>query len=283
MKKILDYHSDLNFVDGQISRDGTLLLLETDMHEVDFFERPVPRHDWMVRMINKEGLTSIKLKHVPLIPTEVDLFTDGTLLIVQGRCQKEGNKIERNARRYNPNGQLIDAFTLGDGIAQVQIDEIDTIWVSYFDEGIFGNFGWDDPMGKDGFVAYSISGEKVWSVTEHSMIDCDAFHLINSNECYFYYYDLDYRLVHIKENKTFNILSVQGQHELSQFTIDKIGIIGTVDNRILKYFQLKGKTFKLKGKIKLVDEKGKQIKGRVFVRGSYIYVYANQCIYYKEL
>lgn len=80
----------------------------------------------------------------------MDLFSDGTLLIVQGRCLKDGNYFERNARRYNRDGQLIDAFTLGDGINHVQIDDNDTIWLGYFDECVFGNFGWEQPMGNDG-------------------------------------------------------------------------------------------------------------------------------------
>ena len=42
-----------------------------------------------------------------LTSVKVDLFSDGTLLIVQSRCLKDGDNIERNARRYNTNGQLI--------------------------------------------------------------------------------------------------------------------------------------------------------------------------------
>src|SRR5690625_4702538 len=135
LHKWVDYSSHLNFLSGQITNDGALLFIESNLDELDFFERPVPKNNWTIKIIKDAQIETIELKNVPLIPTEIDMFSDGTILIVQGRCLKDGKYIERNARRYNPNGQLIDAFTLGDGIEHVQIDETDTIWVSYFDEG----------------------------------------------------------------------------------------------------------------------------------------------------
>lgn len=103
---------------------------------------------------------SVELKNLPLIPSHIDLFFDGTILIVQGRCVKDGANIEKNARHYCVDGTLLNEFTFGDGIADVQIDETDTIWVSYFDEGVFGNFGWDEaPLGIDGLIAFNRLGK----------------------------------------------------------------------------------------------------------------------------
>ncbi|WP_176444820.1 hypothetical protein [Paenibacillus herberti] len=39
-------------------------------------------------------------------------------------------------------------FLLGDGIQSVQVTDKGIIWTSYFDEGVFGNNGWDKPIGE---------------------------------------------------------------------------------------------------------------------------------------
>ena len=39
LQKYIDYSSDLNFVDGQIASDGSLVLVESDLQELDFFRK----------------------------------------------------------------------------------------------------------------------------------------------------------------------------------------------------------------------------------------------------
>ena len=198
LQKHVDYSTNMKFVGGQITRDGILLLIESNAYELDFFQHPVPKSNWKIRIIKSEGIETLELKNVPIMPSIADLFSDGTLLIVQSRCLKDGDNIERNARRYNTNGQLIEAFTLGDGISHVQIDETDTIWVGYFDEGIYGNFGWEQPMGSYGLIAYSMNGQKLWGGSNYEIIDCYALNVVSSKEVYFYYYD-DFYLVQLSD------------------------------------------------------------------------------------
>ncbi|WP_078392654.1 hypothetical protein [Shouchella patagoniensis] len=115
-------------IDGQITSDGSLALIETNAQEIDYFERPVSKRDWKIRVLQADqDVLCVELKSLPLIPSHVDLFSDGTILIVQGRCVKDGAYIEKNARHYSIDGTLLNQFTLGDGIAKVQIDESDTI------------------------------------------------------------------------------------------------------------------------------------------------------------
>ncbi|WP_225230083.1 hypothetical protein [Ureibacillus galli] len=278
--KWMEYDSKFNFVGGQIAHDGTLLLIESSLEELDFFNRPVPKNDWTIRIINGETIETVILPHVPLMPTEVDLFSDGTLLLVQGRCLKDGTTIERNARRYNRNGQLISAFTLGDGINQVQIDETDTIWVSYFDEGVFGNFGWDEPMGSDGLIAYSMDGQKLWGAQNYDICDCYAMNVVSSKEIYFYYYD-DFWFVQLSDMKEVQRNRVEGNPMMHQFLVDEEGIIGQLDLSTIIRYRLKGKTFASKNKIQFVDETGKRVLGHVFMRGKYLYVCGKDGIYRK--
>lgn len=95
LNKYMDYSSDLNYISGQITRDGALLLIESDVEELDFFVRPVQKYNWTIRIIKNGRVETVELKDVPLIPTEIDMFSDGTILIVQGRCLKDGEYVER--------------------------------------------------------------------------------------------------------------------------------------------------------------------------------------------
>lgn len=282
LQKCIDYSSNLNFISGQITKDGTLLLIESNLQELDFFQRPVPKNNWTIQVIKGNSVETVELKNVPLIPTEVDLFSDGTLLIVQGRCLKDGTYIERNARSYNKNGQLIEAFTLGDGIEHVQIDETDTIWVSYFDEGVFGNFGWEQPMGSEGLIAYRRNGHRLWGAGSYGIIDCYALNVVSSKEVYFYYYD-DFFLVQLNEMKETTRFRIEGDDTIQQFMFDQTGLIGQVDMNTIMRFRIKNRTITPKEKLQLTDENGKPIIGPVFMRGTFLYAYGKDGIYIKRL
>lgn len=69
----------------------------------------------------------------------------------------------------HPNGQIIDAagrreraIFLGDGISSLQVAPSGTIWLGYFDEGLFGNAGWLHEGGGVGFVALNDQGQVVY-------------------------------------------------------------------------------------------------------------------------
>lgn len=66
-------------------------------------------------------------------------------LLVRGRAKGE---TDRNAHVHAPDGTHCDSFHAGDGIENVQATEKSRIWVSFFDEGVFG----DNTLGA--FAAY---------------------------------------------------------------------------------------------------------------------------------
>lgn len=81
----------------------------------------------------------------PVFPLEtphpmLDRFSDGRWLVVGSRTRGEPN-----ARVLAPDGALLNRFRLGDGIEHIAIDGADRIWVGWFDEGVFGNTGWQVP------------------------------------------------------------------------------------------------------------------------------------------
>src|SRR5690625_1441534 len=113
VKKVMDNLFQGNFINGQIGNDGSLILVYSKHNEFDYFERPVLPRDWTIYIIQDAFIHAVSLKNVPLIPTYVDLFSDGSLLVVQPRCEKDAEFIERNAYVYDLDGKLLSSFTIG--------------------------------------------------------------------------------------------------------------------------------------------------------------------------
>ena len=110
------------------------------------------------------------------------------LLIVGTRCTYRGENTTKNAMFFDMNGHLTHAFCMGDGISRVVARKDHTILASYFDEGIFGNLGWDDPIGSPGVIIWSDQGQKIWE-SDRDIIDCYAANVDDDGNAWYYYYD----------------------------------------------------------------------------------------------
>lgn len=120
------------------------------------------------------------------------------LLLVGARAKKYRNQdYDHNAKVCDFDGNIIREFLLGDGIQDVQVTAEGTIWTSYFDEGVFGNFGWDDPVGASGLVAWDENGKKKFENNAAEIADCYALNVISEDEVWFYYYT-DFKLANIQ-------------------------------------------------------------------------------------
>ena len=109
-------------------------------------------------------------------------------LFVGSRCLNDSKKgPEQNAAVIDRSGNLIREFCLGDGINDIIVNG-DKIIVSYFDEGIFGNYGWDEPIGSAGLVVFNENAEKIWE-SEDPIYDCYAINLDDDGNLWYYYYD----------------------------------------------------------------------------------------------
>ncbi len=121
------------------------------------------------------------------------------LLLVGARSTYYGaDQFDRNARVFTRKGVVLRDFLLGDGIESVQVTKQGTIWTSYFDEGVFGNYGWGDPVGSSGLVAWDEHGNQRYKNTVVSIADCYALNVVNEQSVWFYYYS-DFQLVHLTE------------------------------------------------------------------------------------
>ena len=112
-------------------------------------------------------------------------------------------------------GAVLSRFCLGDGIQDCVVKKDGTIITSYFDEGVFGNYGWDEPLGACGLIAWTSEGTPLWKNENYSIYDCYAISLDEEENLWFYYYD-EFRLVrtNFKEDFVFE-LPIEGSGAFS--------------------------------------------------------------------
>jgi hypothetical protein len=95
---------------------------------------------------------------IPLVRNLIiDRFSDGRWLITSSRAGSS----EINAWILKKDGQPIRSFALGDGIEYVRCAQDGTIWVGYFDEGIFGG-----SVASGGLVQFDDCGRPLWSYND---------------------------------------------------------------------------------------------------------------------
>ena len=76
-------------------------------------------------------------------------------LLLGARCAYRENGPDQNAWIVSRDGAVLSRFCLGDGIQDCVVKKDGTIITSYFDEGVFGNYGWDEPLGACGLIAWT--------------------------------------------------------------------------------------------------------------------------------
>ena len=122
---------------------------------------------------------------------DLQLLNNRELLLVCTRAfYHSKDDYEKNGRIYSIEGIFQREILLGDGIQNVQTDSNGIIWTSFFDEGVFGNFGWNEPVGKSGLIAWNTEGKKVYEFQPtyplSEIFDCYALNVISNKESWCY-------------------------------------------------------------------------------------------------
>lgn len=112
------------------------------------------------------------------------------IMLIGSRCEyHDQNNIDQNVVIIDENGATAKKLCFGDGIENCITSEDGSIIVSYFDEGIFGNYGWDRPIGSSGLIVWDSEGNILWENDKYNIYDCYAISKDSRNRLWFYYYD----------------------------------------------------------------------------------------------
>jgi hypothetical protein len=163
---------------------------------------PRPRADRpytaSVLHVNAARAERFPLEHVTATFPRIQLLPDGEILVVGTRSGFHADgSYDLNATVFGPDGGRRREFLLGDGIQDVQATPRGQIWVSYFDEGVFGNFGWGQewsrpPVGAAGLIRWTSEGGVTWTYAPPPgagrIVDCYALNVAD-DAAWAYYYD----------------------------------------------------------------------------------------------
>ena len=149
-------------------------------------------------------IPALTLAHITVQPMPGDRF-----LVVGARCRWRRDGPDRNAVLYDARGQVVSEHVLGDGIAHVLATSTGQVWAGYFDEGIYGNYGWgqaesEPPVGAYGIVQFSPELEVAWHYPHYTAAgpwepvnDCYALNVADA--CTWACYDSDFPVVCIRD------------------------------------------------------------------------------------
>jgi hypothetical protein len=151
--------------------------------------------EYVVLRWQRGGVETLQLRNQSPLFSFVQPAPDGVLLVA-ARCHWKPEGVTPNAVVFDRDGRELRRFVLGDGIEDVRTAPDGSIWASYFDEGVFGNYGWGSPgpapVGASGLVHFGATGERISeydSAAAGTDSICDAYALCTAEDgawVYFY-------------------------------------------------------------------------------------------------
>jgi hypothetical protein len=203
---------------------------------------------------------------------------------------KSPTDFEKNGRIYSLSGEFSREILLGDGIQSVQATSNGIIWTSFFDEGVFGNFGWNEPVGASGLVAWNSAGNKIYdfqpTVGLDSICDCYALNVESDTDVWLYYYT-EFPLVHLHHQRVQSVwnMPITGSDGFA-VSGNRVLFRGGYDDRDTYHLFLLSSNgrVKLLKQLQLADEIGQKLTAeRVVGRGSSLYVLSDGLVYRTDV
>jgi hypothetical protein len=112
------------------------------------------------------AIASVTLADLPVAHPHVQPLPGGRFLVVGARCRWRPDSPDRNAVMYDHDGNIVLRATVGDGIEHVLTTPSGMIWIGYYDEGVYGNYGWGTPgpapIGASGIVRFDTELQQDW-------------------------------------------------------------------------------------------------------------------------
>ncbi|PEN01479.1 hypothetical protein CN621_09405 [Bacillus wiedmannii] len=190
-----------------------------------------------------------------------------------------------NAVIYNADGSEYCKFYAGEGIQDCQVDVNEDIWVSYCDEGVFG----ECPIGVNGIVAFDSQGNIVFNdydlfVDKYDIPpidDCYAMNVIDG-DVWLYYYS-EFPLVQMKDKKihmSWNEITVIKEIRSESFAVAQDKVVFITQDKKLVVYDLNNNHVH---HINLRNELGAPIQfGTYYSRESVMYFQTDDRLYYID-
>lgn len=122
---------------------------------------------------------------------------ENDFLLIYPRSNYNDGNPNKNGIVIDRGGNVKKYICFGDGILNCIVRKDNSIITSYFDEGIFGNYGWEypvTPIGNSGLILWDKDGNILWENKKYDISDCYAISLDTKENLWFYYYT-DFNLV----------------------------------------------------------------------------------------
>jgi hypothetical protein len=206
----------------------------------------------------REGeLTALELRDETLPVSHVQPTANGVLLVA-ARCAWSATGEERNAVAVDWSGRVLRRLTLGDSIADLRTTREGATWVSFFDEGVFGNHGWGGPgpapIGQPGLIAFDSEGRHLFAYDSaaaktDSICDAYALNVTLDGDAWVYFY-VDFPIVRVRG----------GEYRAWSCEVEGARAMAIRDSRVLLFddydHQARGRILRLgdDGVAKTVDE-----------------------------
>ena len=134
--------------------------------------RPVAAH---ITVHAPELAAVAPIRDLALAHITVQPMPGGRFLVAGARCRWRPGGPDRNAVLYDTDGQVLSEHVFGDGIAHVLATSTGQVWAGYFDEGIYGNYGWGlgegpEPVGAYGIVRFSPGLQPDWHYPKYTEV-----------------------------------------------------------------------------------------------------------------
>ena len=198
------------------------------------------------------------------------------------------NDFDLNGKVFDQNGNLIREFLLGDGIQHLGVTSDNIIWTGYFDEGVFGNFGWKTPVGACGLRAWDKHGNTVYkypNVEDHFICDCYALNVVSDHEIWFYYYT-DFLLGRIK-NGVIDYFDPKISYTDTFLVYNGCFLFKSGDKNQDQYYLMefrKGKSLEIHKEITFINEENEVIHAdNIAYRGHQLLIRSDDKLYLVDL
>ncbi|MFF1990858.1 hypothetical protein ACFVWC_06095 [Bacillus mycoides] len=191
-----------------------------------------------------------------------------------------------NAVIYNADGSEYVKFYAGEGIQDCQVDANEEIWISYYDEGIFG----ESLIGANGIVAFDSKGRLIFDSYDQyverfnvpPIDDCYAMNVIDG-DVWLYYYS-EFPLVQMKDKKfhmSWNEINVTREIWSKSFAVAQGKVVFITQDKKLVIYDLNNNHVYDSN---LCTELGEPIQFvNYYSRGSVMYFQTDDGLYYVDV